>query len=325
VVLGGRVDLTCADLTLRPITGPEELQIFGRLSYALDGEIPGDLRAGRRRPEWMWIALQAERLVARAAWWSRGEQDRPLLLDVFDIDDSGVERDDAIEVGARLIETALADILPAGVRPPDYVRFVPPNWRDESAARHVVTDRITALERVGARLLVERLRLEWRPGTPLPAASGRLMFRPVRDRAELVRLMTLTLEGTLDAHSRAELRRKPPKQVAADQYDGEFNAYSSPRDWWRIATRLDGEPVGFVVPAHNGYNPIIAYIGVLPDHRGHGYVDEILAEGTRVLAANNAPRVRASTDLNNVPMANAFQRNGYAVFERQIDMTWDRP
>jgi RimJ/RimL family protein N-acetyltransferase len=317
------MSLTRADLTFRPITGPEELQIFGSLSYALDGEIAGDLEVGRRRPEWMWIALQAERLVARAAWWSRDKQDTPLLLDVFDFDDSADTRDDAIEVGAQLIETALADILPTGIRPPDYVRFVPPNWRDEAAARHVVTGRITALERVGARLLVERLRLEWRSGTPLPAASERLMFRPVSDRADLVRLMTLALEGTLDAHSRAALRQSPPERVAADQYDGEFTTYSSPRDWWRIATRLDGEPVGFVVPAHNGYNPIIAYIGVLPDHRGHGYVDEILAEGTRVLAANNVTRVRASTDVGNVPMANAFQRNGYAVFERQIDMTWD--
>ena len=50
----------------------------------------------------------------------------------------------------------------------------------------------------------------------------------------------------------------------------------------------------------------------------------ILAEGTRILAENNAPRIRASTDLDNVPMAAAFQRCGYIVFERQIDMTWDR-
>ena len=237
--VGGLVDLRRADLTLRQITGPEELQIFGGLSYALDGEIAGDLRAGRRRPEWMWIALQAERLVARAAWWSRGERDRPLLLDVFDIDDSGEERDDAIEVGARLIETALADILPADVCPPDYVRFVPPNWRDEAAARHVVTDRVTALERVGARLLVERLRLEWRPGTRLPAASGRLVFRPVGDRAELVGLMTLVLDGTLDAHSRAALRRSPPESRRRP-VRRRVRACSSPRDWWRIATRLDG-------------------------------------------------------------------------------------
>ena len=99
-------------------------------------------------------------------------------------------------------------------------------------------------------------------------------------------------------------------------------SYSSPRDWWRVAMLPDSEPVGFVIPARNDYNPIIAYLGVLPQHRGRGYVDDILAEGTRTLAANDAPRIRASTDLANVPMANAFQRAGYAVYQRQIDMTW---
>ena len=64
-----------------------------------------------------------------------------------------------------------------------------------------------ALERVGARLFVERLRLEWRPGTPVPEPSGRLVFRPVRDAGELIDLMTLVLDGTLDAHSRDDLTR----------------------------------------------------------------------------------------------------------------------
>src|SRR5207302_826906 len=82
-----------------------------------------------------------------------------------------------------------------------------------------------------------------------------------------------------------------PRESAAEHHDGEFARYPSPRSWWQVATLPDGEPVGFVVPAHNGYNAIIAYLGVLPAHRGHGYVDEILAEGTRILAASGAPRV----------------------------------
>ena len=317
------MDLRQADLTMRPITGPEELEIFGGLSYLLDAELAGDLQAGRRQPEWMWVALRANRLLARAAWWSRETEREPLLLDVFDIDDVADDRRHAIEVGALLLETALANILPAGTRPPGYIRFVPPNWRDDETVRRTVDDRIAALERVGARPLVERLRLEWRSGTPLPAPSRRLTFRPVSDRDELVVLMTLALENTLDAHSREALKRNRPEQVAAEQYDREFMAYSSPRDWWRIATLPDGQPVGFVIPAHNGYNPIIAYIAVLPDQRGMGYVHDILSEGTRVLAAENVPRIRASTDLDNVPMANAFERSGYIVFQRQIDMTWD--
>jgi RimJ/RimL family protein N-acetyltransferase len=100
-------------------------------------------------------------------------------------------------------------------------------------------------------------------------------------------------------------------------------AYASPRDWWRVATLPDGEPVGFVIPARNNYNPIIAYIGVVPEHRGRRYVDDILAEGTRTLVANDAPRIRASTDLGNIPMADAFERAGYIVHQRQIDMTWN--
>ena len=41
-----------------------------------------------------------------------------------------------------------------------------------------------------------------------------------------------------------------------------------------------------------------------------------------MLAADNAPRIRASTDLGNVPMANAFARAGYVAFERSINMIW---
>ncbi len=52
-------------------------------------------------------------------------------------------------------------------------------------------------------------------------------------------------------------------------------------------------------------------------------VVEILVEGTRILAANDAPRIRASTDVGNVPMANAFARLGYVKFESAIDMVWD--
>ena len=78
-----------------------------------------------------------------------------------------------------------------------------------------------------------------------------------------------------------------------------------------------------MIPAHNGYYPIIAYLGVVPAHRGNGYIGEILAEGTRVLAANDVPTIHASTDLGNVPMARAFHRAGWLTTGRQIDMTWD--
>jgi RimJ/RimL family protein N-acetyltransferase len=303
------------DLTLRPITGPDELDLFNRLPYVLNDELADDLAAGRRRPQWLWLALRGDRVVARAGWWSRAGDQHPLLMDIFDIDG---DTDD----GVRLLKTALPAVVPAGATPPEYGRFLPADWRDHQHTRQAAGDRMGALERVGAKLFVERLRLEWRPGTPVAGLSGRLAFRPVRNPGELIELMTLALDGTLDAHSRDDLTRMTPGQAAQQQYRNELERYASPHEWWRIATLPDGEPVGFVIPAHNGYNPIIAYLAVVPAHRGHGYVHDVLAAGTSLLAAQDVPRIRAATDVGNAPMAAAFAQAGYVTFERQIDMTW---
>jgi len=303
------------DLTLRPIAGPEELALFNKLPYVLNDEIGDDLAAGRRQAEWLWLALRGDRVVARAGWWSRPGDQHPLLMDIFDIDG---DTDD----GVRLLRTALPEVVPAGATPPEYNRFLLPDWHDHQPTRQAVEDRMRILERCGAKLFVERLRLEWRAGTPVPELSERLTFRPVRNPGELIELMTLVLDGTLDAHSRDDLTRMSPGEAAQEQYDSELERYASPHDWWRVATLPDGEAVGFVIPAHNGYNPIIAYLGVVPAYRGHGYVHDLLAVGTRLLAAENVPRIRAATDVGNAPMAAAFTLAGYDIFERQIDMTW---
>lgn len=310
-----------SDLTMRPIAGREELDLFSRLPYVLNEELEDDLAAGRRRPEWMWIALRGNHLLARVAWWGRTGDDTPFLLDILDIDDSSVDRD-RVDIGVRLLQTAMAEVVRAGTRPPEYSRDVPADWREGEVTRRVVEDRMVALERTGARLFVERLRFQWHPGTPIPEPTGRLVFRPVHDTEELLALMTLVLDGTLDAHSRDDLTRMSAREAAVRHYEEELARYRSPRDWWRIATLPDGEPVGFVTPARNDYNPIIGYLAVLPEHRGNGYIDEILAEGTRILNTQDAPRIRAATDLGNTPMANAFQRAGYVNFERTINMTW---
>ncbi|MET7403693.1 GNAT family N-acetyltransferase [Dactylosporangium sp. NPDC005572] len=293
---------------IRPIRGRDELDLFRSLPYQLNDELDDDLAAGRRHPEWMWVALDGDRLVARLAWWSR--TGKPYLFDILDYADGHEDTADAL----------LAAALETVSSPPPYTRFLRPDWRDTEAGP--VRGRMAVAERAGASLLVERLRLEWRAGTPLPEDSGRLRYRGFRDDDEALDLMTATLDGTLDAHSRADLASATPREVAAEHFHGELVRWPGPRDWWRVATLPDGEPVGFVFPARNDYNPIIAYLGVLPAHRGHGYIHDVLGEGTRVLAAQDVPRIRATTDVGNTPMAAAFARAGYANFEREIVMTW---
>jgi ribosomal protein S18 acetylase RimI-like enzyme len=307
-------------LTLRPLAGPAELPLFNRLSYCLDGELAADLEEGRRRPGWMWVALDGDRPVARAAWWAGAGATAPALLDVLDLDDA-LPRADRVAAGERLLRAALPAVVPEGTRPPSCNRFLPPAWRDDAATAAGVADRVEVLERLGARPFVERLRLEWRPDAPLPPA-GALDFRAPAGREELLDLMTGVLEGTLDAHSRDDLTRMGPREAAVLHYEQELALYSSPRQWWRVGLLPGGEPVGFVLPARNPYNAVIAYLGVLPAHRGRGHAAALLAEGTRVLAAEGVPRIRASTDLTNVPMAETFRRAGYRAFQHELVMTW---
>ncbi|GAB1821763.1 GNAT family N-acetyltransferase [Herbidospora sp. RD11066] len=293
-------------LDIRPLKGLHELDLFRTFPSSLNAEFDADLEAGRRRLDWMWLALRDGVPVARAAWWGRDGTEKPLLMDVFDLADP--------ETGRALLETAIPQV--ADGTPPPFLRFVPPDWRDHD------TTWLETLESTGARPLVERLRLEWRPGTPI--APTTLEFREPAGRDELVGLMARVVEGSLDAHTVKELETMTPREQAEAQYDEELDLYRSPREWWRVGV-VGGEPVGFVIPARNAYNPIIAYIGVVPAHRGKGLVAQLLAEGTRILAGNDVPRIRASTDVTNVPMARAFAKAGYVTIEHQVDTVWSRP
>jgi RimJ/RimL family protein N-acetyltransferase len=75
--------------------------------------------------------------------------------------------------------------------------------------------------------------------------------------------------------------------------------------------------VGLIMPARNPTSPVIDYIGVVPERRGEGYVDDLLARGVATLLEAGAEQIRADTDTANVPMAAAFRRAGYAEFARR--------
>ena len=49
----------------RTIEGPTDLERFLGLPYSLNPELADDLRLGRRRTEWMWMALIDDSVVHR--------------------------------------------------------------------------------------------------------------------------------------------------------------------------------------------------------------------------------------------------------------------
>ena len=80
---------------------------------------------------------------------------------------------------------------------------------------------------------------------------------------------------------------------------------------------MPAEPPGFLT---------IFYVGVVPEMRGQGNVDDLLAFGTAMLLQARRRNMydkplKADTDLANGPMAAAFERVGWARFARRREYT----
>ena len=56
----------------------------------------------------------------------------------------------------------------------------------------------------------------------------------------------------------------------------------------------------------------------MPEHRGHGYVDDLVAEALHRFAEAGEVQVSDGTDADNAPMAAAFARSGYQVTGRCV-------
>jgi RimJ/RimL family protein N-acetyltransferase len=298
------------DLVIRPLAAGEEslfesLNDPGLVGFAASGERYADRAArGEYRPEWTWVALRNGTVVARAAWWAGPEDTAPRALDWLDFTD--------LRAAVELLRTAPLRA--------DYGLRLPPGWRDSPAVRRAAEERIRAAGLAGLTLLVERYRYRWTAACGLPARPGRLDFRPEPDDQVILELFRRAHQGSLDAHARRTIAESGLD--AAAQADLNILRWMpSPRGWWRVAYTPGGDLVGLTAPSRNYSDPVIGYIAVVPEQRGHGYAYDLLAEATHLLAGEGADRVVAGTDVTNVPMARAFARAGYRVIEHRIDFT----
>lgn len=131
-----------------------------------------------------------------------------------------------------------------------------------------------------------------------------LEFRAEPDDEVFVELFSRVLRGSLDTTSSREAAQVGAVEQARRDLVHLRDLMLGERSWWRVAENAAGDVVGFGLPSRNPVYPVVGYLGVLPEHRGHGYVDGILAEITRILVAEaNATTIHADTELVNKPMA----------------------
>lgn len=311
------------DPVIRPLAESDARSLFtslddpGTVGRALLGRPYTTVgEGGEYRPEWTWVALRDGRVVARAAFWASDPETatEPLLLDWFDFLPG--EHDAAVRL--------LCEAAPGA----EYELILPPGWRDVPGTRAAAEARIGAAEAAGYRPLAERFRYAWTPDCGLPALPGRLVFRPEPDDDAVLDALRRIQYGTLDAHALHAIasaadqgRAEEALEEAAREDMDHLRLLRSPREWWRLAYTPDGELAGLHVPGLIPSGPCAAFIGVVPEQRGHGYAYDLLADCTHQLVGEGAESIAASTDLGNAPMAASFARAGYPVVQHRFCMT----
>ncbi|WP_037607018.1 GNAT family N-acetyltransferase [Streptacidiphilus rugosus] len=110
-----------------------------------------------------------------------------------------------------------------------------------------------------------------------------------------------------------------------DRIDADAMASMGPSAWsaaflaacddstWLLAEDTEGQAVGLVsVGEFDEGVGTITYIAVAPDHRGRGYVDQLLRLANRTARERGFTGMLSDTDVLNVPMMEAFRRNGHS-------------
>lgn len=297
-------------LTIRPCV-PADLPTLERWSTAdpvawVDRtRFREEMASGNYRYEWTWLAERAGRPVGRAVWWGRPDATSPVTLDCLSVVPAEKRPDD---VGAALIGAARAAFDHSAAL--EFNVDVPVgNSMDDSLSRALAW-RESAAHRGGFTRTTERVSFARTAHDPMPEASTRLQFSAGTD-AQFLEVFEAVAAGSLDSHTQAMVAEHGVAALAADDL-AFYSSLPGQRDAWQIATRLGGT-VGFIVPTRNAYDAAISYLGVVPEHRGHGYVHDLLAQMVLVHHEAGEQRIVGTTDSTNLPMKAAFERAGFTV------------
>lgn len=207
-------------------------------------------------------------------------------------------------VAARSVVAAAALAVPRGE--PVYLPINASASPDHAVRRGIA-------EACGFVLFQEKEGWCWAdPGLPLPEPAG-LRLAPMSriGREPFVPVIGRCIARTLDRTDVVVFGRHRPQEWVTTYLDHNATAEDAPS--WLYAETPDGVPVGFVGVAQRVGDPAvgtIVLIGVLPEQRGHGYVDQLLLAAYRAARERGFTTVLSYVDVDNHPMMAAMRRSG---------------
>jgi ribosomal protein S18 acetylase RimI-like enzyme len=285
---------------------PDELAWFSALGAtgsdadAMAEQLRGLWTDGSGRPEWTLVAEVGGRPVGRGALFTEplgcglDTSEAKLASLWLDWSHPGVE-----VAGVALLDAAAGLALPAArslerrLNPEVHDRI--PEWRRVLAA-------------AGFGLFQEKEGFVWTDaGQPLPPPS-RLQLRALEEvgTEAFADAMAAGIAGTLDRNDRYYLEVCGPGAWGRQMVE-----FVEPGDEasWLLGYEPDGMLAGYVAlgPFEPGVGTIV-HIGVVPERRGRGYVDDLLAAANRAARTRGHRSILSDVDTLNAPMLAAMER-----------------
>jgi ribosomal protein S18 acetylase RimI-like enzyme len=148
-----------------------------------------------------------------------------------------------------------------------------------------------------------------------PPDPRRLAFRRLDEVGEAAfrDAVARVSEGTLDRRLQ-EGRARLGREADAAEHLRLLGSLDYQPDWFQAAYDADENLVGLFAMGNAVGVTFITFVGVVPERRGRGYVDDLVARATGVLLEAHESTIRADTDIANEPMAKAFGRAGFVNF-----------
>ncbi|MCM3141611.1 GNAT family N-acetyltransferase [Brevibacillus sp. MER 51] len=279
---------------------------------------------GAMRQDWCFVLEVQGEIAGRLAFWTLPGSKQATDLVLWELPWKETECPSLAAHFLREVFTLMAGNLTEKI---GYVLDSPsssPQWQtDHQEQRNV-------LDALGFRISRETNRFEWHApieATAIPSNKTHdpIVYRtlPEVGEAAFVDAILRVSQFTHDQQITEERLKKGPRAQAQEMFQDLQQMKYEP-EWWQLAYTAKNELIGFLMPTVSPAFATIGYIGVLPEQRGHGYIDQLLKQATDVLVQAGETYIRADTDIKNTPMAKAFLRAGYHQFASRQEFTLDR-
>ncbi|NQF17282.1 GNAT family N-acetyltransferase [Brevibacillus sp. HB1.3] len=279
---------------------------------------------GAMRQDWCFVLEVQGEIAGRLAFWTLPGSKQATDLVLLELPWKETE---CPSLGAHFLREVFALMAGNLSEKIGYVLDSPsssPQWQtDHQEQRNV-------LEALGFRISRETNRFEWHTSNEATAIPSKgthdlIVYRslPEVGEAAFVDAILRVSQFTHDQQI-TEQRLEKGSQVQAQEMFQDLQQMKYEPEWWQLAYTAKIELIGFLMPTVSPTFATIGYIGVLPEQRGHGYIDRLLKQATDVLVQAGETYIRADTDVKNTPMAKAFLRVGYHQFASRQEFSLDR-